>query len=155
MHQNVTELWDVDTLTIHTVFFCSYFTAVDDWTGRKEYDPYLNRMRIKLQVIKGHILLSPTARDVLVTGNRYDLFVFCIRTHCRSDITDIQHAHRAYEHLKQLAALVGDVPLYARPRLVPCNQMLRKACLLPPWLQSRDLGWCVVSRRLFLLRDKA
>lgn len=52
-------------------------TALDDWTGRKEYDPYLNRMRIKLQVIKGHVLLSPTARDISVTGNRYHSPWFC------------------------------------------------------------------------------
>lgn len=43
--------------------------AIDDWTGLKQNEVYLNRIRVRLQVTKGHILLSPTARDITVTGN--------------------------------------------------------------------------------------
>ena len=45
-----------------------------DWTGRKENEAYVNKVRIKLEVIKGHILLSPTARDIQVTGNGTQLW---------------------------------------------------------------------------------
>ena len=60
--------------------------ALDDWTGKKSNEGYLNRIRIKLEVTKGHIQLNPTARDISVTGNSTQLWWVLSRNQLGHDL---------------------------------------------------------------------
>jgi hypothetical protein len=63
------QLTELDVKDVDLLEPSTSMLAIDDWTGVRHFQRHLNKIRIRMEVTKGNIHLSPSVRDLRVTGN--------------------------------------------------------------------------------------